>query len=313
MNQQIDKILKVIEIYLEIIENPEVLDKVDIDVMKRTFEACIYIEDVISKVEEEKKEIEFDSHLSAWFTKKKKAIIYKCSDLKNACDKMLERFLIKEQITVEIIDELLKIYIQQCGNVRLELVINHILSHSMQSNSILQFFQKTEVDIEDQVLIASWEQEIKTGNKKKVIEYLIDMFDKELIPKLIRLAYEAEKTNPVNALILNFFGKKLEDNHEELYTELKNSQSKILLKLLMDSSKFQISFIDTTFYLGRTMDLNDDEEWVTGTGFSYDDLKSIINVLLDGPEEIHKLVVERIKLAKELDAVWEAIEQDCIL
>lgn len=313
MDQQIDEILKVVDTYLEIIENPEVFEKIDTGITIRAFETCLYIENLVKKVQEEQKETEFDSHLNSWMLKKKKTSVYKCSNLKKACDKMLERFLSKEQIPVEIIDELLKLYIQRCGSVRLETAINNMLSYSMQANSILQFFQKTEVDIEDEVLLASWDQEIKIGNKKKVIECLTEMFDKELIPKLIKLAYIAESTNDVNKLILNFFAKKLDDNHDKLYTELKNSKKKVLLKLLVDNSKFQVSFIDTTFYMGRKMELNDEEEWVTDTGFSYDDLKNVINVLLDGSQEIHRLVVDRIKLAKELDAVWEAVEEDCIL
>lgn len=313
MDQQVNEIFKIVDVYLKIIENVEVLEKVDFNVTKQAFETCLYIESLAKKVEEEKKEKEFDSHLSSWLLKKKKTNVYKCSDLKNACDKMLEKFLRKEQIPVEIIDELLKLYIQRCGNVRLETALNHILSYSMQSNSILQFFQKAEVSIENEVLLASWEREIKVGNKKKVLECLKKMFDEQLIPKLIKLAYEAETTNPVNILILNFFARKLEDNHDLLFRELNNSKKKVLLKLLTDSSKFQVSFIDTIFYFGRQMEFDDDEQWITETGFSYDDLKKIISILLGGPKEINKLVVDRIKLAKELDAVWEAVEEDCIL
>ena len=316
MEQKLNELLRTIDFYCEMLENSEVLKKVDGDNMRKIFQTCIFIENAVKKIEEENKEIEFESHLNAWMLKKNKTIAYKCSNFKNACDKMLELFLKEETISNEIIDDLLKLYIHECGNVRLEACINQILTNSMQVNAILGVFKNMEfpkTDIENEVLIASWENEIKIGKRKKVIVYLTDMFEREHISKLIDMAYKSITTSPVNCLILDFFTKKLIDNDILLYSELKDAKKKVLLKLLMDHAKFQVSFIDTTFYIGRNMEPDEEEQWVTETGFTYDDLKKMIKVLLNGPEELYTLITNRVKLAKELDEVWEDIEKDCIL
>lgn len=316
MDQNFNKILKTIDFYCEIIENPEVLREIDVNYLRKTFQACVFIENAVKKIQEAKKEVNFESHLNAWMSKKKKTIVYKYTNFQNACDKLLEFCLKEDKISNEVIDEMLKMYIHQCGSVRFEAHINHILTHSMGANALLDIFKNLEIsesDIDDEVLIASWEHEIGIGKQKKVKECLKDMFDKEEIPRLIELAYKAETSSPINTLILDFLSKKLEDNNVPLYTELKNNEKKVLLKLLMDNSNFQVSFVDATFYIGRNMEKDEDEEWITNTGITYDDLKKIILILLDGPRDIYQLVVDRIKLAKELDAVWEDVERDCIL
>jgi hypothetical protein len=316
MDQNIHEILRTIDFYYEILENPDVCTNINSDNIKKTFQACLYIENAIQKIQEEEKETSFESHLNAWMSKKKKKINYKCSDLKNACDKMLEFCLRETKISNEIIDELLKMYTQQCGSVRLEASINRTLKISMQTNTILQVFKNLEFpesDIEDEILIASWDLEVKLGNHKKIIEYLTNMFNKEYFSRLIELAYKSETKGPVNILILHLFAKKLISNHLLLYLELKNSKRKVILKLLTDNSQFQVTFIDATFYFGRSMEYDDENGWITNTGFSYHDLKNMIRVFLDGPNELYTLIVNRIQIAKELDEIWEDIERDCIL
>ncbi|XP_031782442.1 uncharacterized protein LOC116416801 [Nasonia vitripennis] len=316
MDQNFNKILKIIDFYCEIIENPEVLREIDINCLKKTFQACLFIENAVKKIKEEKKEIVFESHLNAWMSRKKKTIVYKCFNFKNACDTLLEFCLKEDKISNDVIDEMLKIYIHHCGSVRFEANVNHILTHSMRANALLDIFKNLEIsesDIDDEVLIASWEHEIKVGKQKKVNDFLKDMFDKEEIPRLIELAYKSETSSPINILILDFLSKKLEDYNILLYTELKNNEKKVLLKLLMDNSQFQLTFVDATFYIGRNMEKDEDEDWITSTEITYNDLKKIILILLDGPRDIYQLIVDRIKLAKELDAVWEDVERDCIL
>ncbi|XP_011503042.1 PREDICTED: uncharacterized protein LOC105366332 [Ceratosolen solmsi marchali] len=316
MDQNINEILKTIDFYYEILENPEVCTNISSEYMKKIFQACIYIENTIRKIEEEEKEACFESHLSAWMLKKNKNINYRCSDLKNACDKMLEFCLKEKKISTIIIDELLQMYIQQCGSVRLESSINYTLTKSMQANAILQALKNLEfskTDIEDEILIASWDFEIKLGNKIKVIEYIADMFNKECFSKLIELAYKSETGSSINILILNLFSKKLLKNHLRLYLELKNTKRKVLLKLLADNSQFQVTFVDSTFYFGRSMEYDHECGWITNTGFSYSDLENMIKVFLDGPSELHILIINRIKIAKELDEIWKDIERDCVL
>lgn len=316
MEQKFNEVFKTIDFYYEVIENPDDIEMMDTNHMRKTFQACVSIESAMKKIQELKKETEFESHLSAMMLKKKKTIQYRCSNLANACDKMLEFFLTQKNFPTEMCDQLLKMYVQQCGSVRLEVNINRILTNCMQTNKILQLFKDLELpesDIEDEILIASWEYEIKIGKRKKVADCVVDMFNKEQIPRLIELAYKSETGSAVNLMILDYFVNKLADNNIPLCLELKDTRKKVLTKLMIDSSKFQDSFIDATFYIGRSMECNEEEEWFTETGFFYEDLKNMIKALLDGPEEVYKLTVDRIMLGKELDAVWEDIERDCIL
>ncbi|XP_058793854.1 uncharacterized protein LOC131665762 [Phymastichus coffea] len=314
--ENMNKILTIIDFYCETLENPEVLSKEDMNLMKQYFQTCMFIEQLIKKVQKEKKEIEFESHIKTWMLNKKKNITYKCTDLSNACDKIFELYLKQEKVSNEFVDEVIKVYVENCGSIRLRTNINHIMMNSMQANTILQLFKNLDIsesDIEDELRIASWENEIKVGKKKKVIEYLIEMFDKQHISKLIKMAYKSKSESTVNLMILEFFTKKLEGNDVQLYSELKDLDRKVLLKLLNDNSKFQLSYVDTTFYIGRNMNHDKENYWITDSGFSYSDLKNVINCLLDGPDGLYEMIINRIKTAKELDAVWNDIEKHCML
>uniref|UniRef100_A0ABD2W8X6 Uncharacterized protein n=1 Tax=Trichogramma kaykai TaxID=54128 RepID=A0ABD2W8X6_9HYME len=315
MDQIFNDVIKVIDFYCEIIENPEVFNIVDDSSLKKSFEACVFIENVMKKIHDSKKDKEFESHLKNWMLQKKKTKVYQCSDFSNACDQLLEFCFKEEKISNENVDDFLKLYIQQCGNVRLEKAIHNIMTHAMQANAIITVLKNLEFpqsDIEDELLLSSWNNEIELGRRKKVIELIVDMFHKDKIPKLISLAYKSISESPVNTLILDYFTQLLEDNNIKLYTELKNTKRKVLLKLLTDYNKFEINFIDTTFYIGRNM-YEENGEWVSDSGFTYDDLEAMILVLLSGPISMANSTIERIKLAKELDAVFEGIERDCIL
>lgn len=314
--ESLNEVLTIIDIYCQAIENHDIHIKEDMHIMKKIFQTCKYIELVIKKVEGEKKEVEFENQVNIWMQKKSKRTVYKCTDFKNACDKILELYLKQEKLSNEFVDEAIKVYTEHCGVVRLEANINRIMINSMQANAILQIFKNLEIDmsdIEDELEIASWENEIAKGEKTKIMSGLVDMFKEQQISKLIQMAYKSSSESSVNAMILEFFTIKLEDNHESLYSELKNVQRKVLLKLLNDNSKFQVSFIDATFFIGRTMKRDEEDNWVTDSGFSYDNLKNVISSLLDGPDELYESIRARINTAQVLDEIWKDVARDCIL
>lgn len=206
-------------------------------------------------------------------------------------------------------------YKEEYGSLKLTTSINKILTHSMHINIMLKLFKNmhfSKEDIDDEMRIISWEHEIQSGQKKNINKILTNMFEEEQISKIIQLAYKSNSESQVHLLILEFLIKKLTNDDSTLYGELCVVKKKILYKLLYNK-KFQVSFIDATFFIGRSMIKDDEELWITELGFSYSDLKSIIDTLLDGPEDLYTLIVDRMKLAKELDEIWNFIIHDCII
>lgn len=304
----LEKVLKAVDFFFNIIDKSQNLDDLDFSNMYKIWDNCIFIENLHKKVKEDEKEVAFENNLNAYMRSKKKTKIYYLSDLDNACNKFLELCIKNKTINNSIIDELLKKYVSHHGNDKFKEFVNKIMTEAMHVKAlvkVLENLQCSNSELEVGVLSAAWNNEIILGNKKNVIELIENMYNGGQVSKLIEVAYRSKEDSGVAKLLLEFFAYRLNDYDSVLFRNFITTKNKILKKFL-NEDRFKISFMDATFYFGRNLNQFDNE-------LSYEDIKHVILILLDGSEDLHNLTLERIASAKPLDDVWTDIEQDCVI
>ena len=102
------EILKMFNAFLVFIENPNVCEEINTENVTKIFQCAQFIEITIAKAYEIGKENVLDNNLQSHWLKEDRSNLYKCSELKYACDKLLEIYLKDTNISTDIIDEFLK-------------------------------------------------------------------------------------------------------------------------------------------------------------------------------------------------------------
>lgn len=102
-----NELFVIVNMFVDLMENKQkTMKDMTMDNMKKMFNACLYVEKLIKRIENGKQEVKFEQTLSAMRKKDKKYAEYKCSNLKNSSDNFLEMCLKDKTMETDIIDEL---------------------------------------------------------------------------------------------------------------------------------------------------------------------------------------------------------------
>ncbi|XP_046822530.1 uncharacterized protein LOC124425753 [Vespa crabro] len=308
------QILHVFDKFLELLENSHISTQVTKETVNKTFECAKFIEATVTKAYNEKMEDILENYLRQHWVKEKKTKIYKCNDLKCACDKLLEIYMKDTSISTTIIDDFLKLYIQSFGIDRLNNFLLCTLRNSTCTNMILESLEDIGLSmskIEDEALIMSWEYDLENGQQMEVSQKITKILEDGHLSRLIPLFINLHNKSKLKMLFMKCLSCKVIENDVLFCLALINIEEKSFLSLLKDSSEFCINFVDTIFYFGRNMS-KINNEWILDSTFNYNDLLKIMHRLLNGPNVVHEIVHSRLQLAKMQPdcTVWHSIEKD---
>lgn len=308
------QILHVFDKFLELLENSYISTQVTKETVNKTFECAKFIEATVTKAYDEKMEDIMENYLRQHWLKEKRTKIYKCDDLKYACDKLLEIYMKDTSISTAIVDDFLKLYVQSFGIDRLNNFLLYTLRNSTCTNMILESLEDTGLsmsNIEDEALIMSWEFDLESGQQMEVSQKITKILEDGHLSRLIHLFINLHNKNKLKMLFMKCLSCKVIENDVPFCLALINIEEKFFLRLLKDSSEFCINFVDAIFYFGRNMS-KINNEWVLDSTFNYNHLLKIMHRLLNGPNVIHEIVNSRLQLAKMQPdcTVWHCIEKD---
>ncbi|XP_068984588.1 uncharacterized protein [Bombus flavifrons] len=308
------EVLKMFNTFLVLIENPRVSQETSIENVIKAFQCAQFIEVTIAKAYEIGKENVLDNNLHSHWLKESRSNLYKCSELKNACDKLLEVYLKDTNISTDIVDEFLKLYIQYCGNERFNDFLRRILVNGVCTNIVIESLEKLGVsalDMQDEALIISWESLISNGNEYEVLEYIHKMINDGFHSKLVHFAANLHNNSKSKALIVQVLSNRLVHNDTNVCLALIKVKQKLLWKLMQKYSEFYTNFLDSIFYFARHMK-QVENQWISNCEFKYEHLLKVIEVLLNGPTEISEIMYNRMKLVKTHPngTIWHKIEKD---
>ncbi|XP_012141370.2 ubiquitin-fold modifier 1 isoform X1 [Megachile rotundata] len=308
------EIQKMFDTFLVLLENPAVYEEISIQDTVKAFQCAQFIETTIAKAQEVGKEEILENNLHNYWSSKGRLNLYKCSELKNACDKLLEVYLKDSTISVDIVDEFLKLYIEYCGISRLNDTLKHILINGVCTNIIIESLIELGVstcNMQDEALVMSWELLISNNNEHQVLECIHKMFNDGLYSKLTEFAVNLYDNSKVKQIIVQLLSDKLMQNDVNVCLALANISDKSLRKLMQKNLELYTNFLDTIFYFARHM-IQDQNHWVSDCEFKYDHLVKVVKILLNGPDEISKIIYKRVQLVKAQPngTVWCKIEKD---
>lgn len=304
---------KTFDVFFTLLENTSVSELVTVENVMRAFNCAHFIEIAIAKVKVEGKEYDLQNRLREYWRLEERSLSPTYSDLEKACDILLERFLKDNNISMEVVDEYLKLYTQHFRYDRLNAFLNQILSNSICTNTIIESLQKLGVPssyIEDEALIISWEIAATNGEEKKVIECINKMLSNGHILKLVQFVTKTHDGNAIRKLLLQSFTSKLVENHTTICIALIGIKRKLFLGLLQSDHNFCMTFIDTIFYFGRNMQ-QVNGKWLSNYDFKYEHLCKVMQILINGPHTIYNLICNRLTIAKSQpdSAIWNDIEK----
>ncbi|CAK9823447.1 hypothetical protein ANTRET_LOCUS1791 [Anthophora retusa] len=312
--QDFHEILRMFDVFLALIENPSVSEEMNIENIGKTFDCARFIESTIAKAYEIGKENVLENNLRNNWMNRDRSNLYKCSELRNACDKLLEIYLKDTAISTDIVDEYLKLYIQYCGSDRLNDFLRHTLINGIYTNIIVESLEQLGVstsDMQDDALIMSWELLIGNGNEYEVLECIYKMLNDGLHLKLIHLVVNLQDNSRIKKLITRLLSNKLVQNDATVCLAFANVGKKSLLKLMQKDSELYTNFLDSIFYFARCMK-QVENYWISNCEFEYEHLVRIVQILLRGPAEISEIIYNRLQLVKTHPngTIWHKIEKD---
>lgn len=308
------EILKMFNAFLVFIENPNVYEEINTENVIKIFQCAQFIEITIAKAYEIGKENVLDNNLHSHWLKEGRSSLYKCSELKYACDKLLEIYLKDTNISTDIIDEFLKLYIEYCGNDRFNNFLKHILINGICTNIIIESFEKLDIsasNIQDEALIMSWEFLIGNNNEYEVLQCIHKMFDDGFYLKLIQFADNLDNNNKIKQIIVQLLSNKLIQNDVNLCLIFINIKQTLLWNFMQKNPEVYTNFLDSIFYFARHMK-EIENHWISNYEFKYEHLIKIVEMLLNGPTEISDIIYNRMKLVKTHPngTIWHKIEKD---
>ncbi|XP_039310010.1 uncharacterized protein LOC105197756 isoform X2 [Solenopsis invicta] len=281
----------------------------------QAFNCARFVEAAVAKVQAENKQLPFEKCLHQKLKRKlfRQNQNITCSDLEKACDLLLECYMKDSHISTEIVDEYLKLYTQHFGQNRLNDFLNQMISNSIATNMIIESLKELGVPLscmEDEALIMSWQMAIANGDRDEVMECINKMLNDGHVSRLVHLTVESHD-DTIKKLVVQTFTSKLTNYDPEICVALADTEKKLLLRLLCDSTQFCIDFVDAVFYFGRNMYLMDGK-WCSDFKFVYKHLCQIVKVLLNGPRVIREQVCNRISTVKTQpdSEIWSSVEAD---
>lgn len=310
----ISQILHIFDKFFELLENSHISTQVTKETVNKTFECAKFIEATVTKAYSEKMEDILENYFRQHCLKEKKTKIYKCSDLKFACDKLLEIYMKDTSISTTIVDDFLKLYIQSFGIDRLNNFLLCTLRNSTCTNMILESLEDIGLSIskiEDEALIMSWEFDLENGQQIEVSQKITKILEDGHFSRFISLVMNLHNKSKLKMLFMKCLSRKVVENDVLFCLTLINIEEKFFLKLLKDSPEFCINFVDAIFYFGRNMS-KINNEWILDSTFNYNHLLKIMHRLLNGPNVVHDIVHNRLQLAKMQPdcTIWHSIEKD---
>ncbi|XP_015178442.1 PREDICTED: uncharacterized protein LOC107067435 isoform X1 [Polistes dominula] len=294
------QILHVFDIFIELLVNPLISTQVTKETVIKTFECAAFVEATVTKAYNEKKEDVLEKYLHQHWLKEKRSKIYKCSDLKCACDKLLEIYMKDISIPTAIVDDFLKLYIQSFGIDRFNTFLLSTLRSSMCTNIILESLEDLDLPmskVEDEALIMSWENDLENGQQIKVSEKISKILEDGHLSRIFSLIINLHNESKVKMLFIKCLVRKAIENDVTFCLALLDIEEKFFLRLLNESHEFCINLVDAVFYFGRNMSLINNE-WILNSTFNYNNLLKIIYQLLNGPDAVQEMVYNRLQLAK---------------
>ncbi|CAL7939100.1 unnamed protein product [Xylocopa violacea] len=311
------EILRMFDTFLTLIENPSVYEETNTENVVKSFQCAQFIEITIAKALEIGKERVLENNLHSRWLKEGRSNLYKCSELKNACDKLLEIYLKDSIVSTDVVDEFLKLYIQYCGSDRLNVFLKRILINGVCMNIVIESLEKLGVpasNIQDDALIMSWEFLIGSGNEYEVLEYIYKMSNDGLHSKLVKIAVNLDNHSKIKQLIIQVLSNRLVQNDANVCLALVDIKKKSLWKLMQNKNlEFYTNFLDSIFYFARKMEYDPiKNHWTSKYEFQYDHLVKLVEMLLDGPEDISETIYNRVQLVKTHPngTIWHKIEND---
>ncbi|KZC13373.1 Ubiquitin-fold modifier 1 [Dufourea novaeangliae] len=307
------EVLKMFDIFLALLENPTVSKDLNNDNVAKAFQCAQFIESTIAKAHEIGKEHILENHLHNYWLKENRLNLYKCSDMKNACDKFLEVCLKDVNVPRDTVDKLLKLYIQYCGYDRLNDFLRYTMINGICTNIVIDSFQKLGVsvfDMQNEALILSWELSINNGNQYEVLECIQKMFDNGFHSTLIHFAANLHNSK-IKQLIVEQLSNKLVENNVNICLALVNVDKKLLWMLMQSNLELYTNFLDAVFYFARHMK-QVQHHWISNCEFEYEHLLKVVEMLLNGPKRISDIIYNRVQLVKTHPngTIWHRVEKN---
>lgn len=311
------EILKTFNAFLTLLQHPNLGEQMTVENAMQAFNCAYFVEVAITNVQAKGMDSDLEKRLQEYRKLEGKSFSQTCSDLEKACDKLLERFLKDSHIPTEIVNEYLKVYTQYFGQDRLNVFLNRAISNSISTNMIVESLEELGVSLshmEDDALIISWEMAIENGDQADVVRCINKMLNDGHISKLIYILTESCGNDAIKKLVIQSFISKVVENHSAICIAFGDIKKKSLLKLLQSDHDLCINFIDAIFYFGRNMQ-QVDGKWFSNYDFKYEHLCKIIKMLLNSPEVMHKLIYDRLSIAKTQpdSEIWSDVEKDILI
>ena len=310
-----DRIIETFDVYLEMLEKPIITENAARENLSKAFRCCQLIESVISKVHQEEKVEFFEDNLNHGLLEIGRCKTFKTSDFEKACDKMLEYYMKDPRVPTSNVDIIFNLYIQYCGQERLNIFLEETLTNSMSINSILKSMVELGLpvsELHDQALLANWETETLSGELNQVLKCIDKMLDDNQVLRLVNFALKNDINPETKKLIMKSLTSRAFKNDPQFLKDFMKVDEKSVLQLLIDNSEFCVNFLDAVFYFGRNMTF-EDGNWVSKEDIEYKDIAKIFRILLEESNNVCNETKERLDLAKEMDGqFWEHIERDCL-
>lgn len=312
--QQFDEILRMFDIFVTTIENPIVFKEMRTEDALKSFQCAQFIEFTISRACEIGKENALQNNLHKHWLKQGKSNFYKCSEFKKACDKLLEVYSKDDVVSIDMVDELFKLYVQHCGNERLNEFLKRTLFNGVCTNVIIESLEKLGIDTLDvqlDALIMSWELSIGRGEEDEVSDRILKAVNDGFHSRLVQVAVGLQNNSKIKELIIAILRDKLVKNDVNVCLALVDLKGPQLCKLMTSNWELYMNFLNYLFCLARSME-RVDNHWVSECEFEYEHLVKVIEMLLAGPPQISKVVRSRMKLIMKQSSctIWRDIQND---
>lgn len=311
------EIFKTIDAFLALLQTPTVSEQMTVENVTQAFNCARFVEVTVAKVQAENQKLPFEKCLRQKLERKlsPQNRDITCTDLEKACDKLLECYLKDSRIPTQMVDEYLKLYAQHFEQDRLNVFLNQVISTSVATNTVIESLGELGVPLscmEDEALIMSWQMAVANGDQDEVVECINKMLNDGHVSRLVHLAVESHN-DTIKELIVQTFTSKLIDYDPEICMALVNTEKRLLLRLLQDSTQFCVDFVDAIFYFGRNMYFVDGK-WCSDFKFEYKHLCQIVKILLNGPRVIREQVYNRMSAVKTQpdSEIWSNIETDIL-
>ncbi|XP_043284559.1 uncharacterized protein Ufm1 isoform X1 [Venturia canescens] len=312
--EEVERVLLVFDNYIAHLESSGFTESTTDEEVNKVMELGHFVEAAVARATEDNKTECLESHLRArWFRDKKRTVIPTISQLRFACDGMVEVYLKDPDVPTLAMDKILQFYGKHCGAERLKNLLGNLLEISMSTNVIFESLMNLgipETVVEDETILGAWKNEVECGKVDRVSLCIEKMVDEGELDKLIDYASSLEDESPVRNLIMQRLSTLASDYEPNLFAFLTNLETKILRRLLT-YPQFQIYFFDAIFYFGRNMQFRDNS-WHSEHEFHYEDLVRTLKNLSRSSDQLRAIIFQRLEHAKisATTSVWNDVERD---